>query len=139
MNSPTAHKEQQNQQSQATVRLALWTAAWLLMMAIAVFGSEFLWPNSKALAAFATVVHLAVGIGMILANKHHLHTLDEMHQKIQLEAMGITLGVGFVLGFSYSVADIAGLLATRMHISYFAVAMALTYIVSIVVGFRRYH
>ena len=29
---------------------------------------------------------------MIVANKHHLQGLDELHRKVQLEAMALALG-----------------------------------------------
>ena len=47
---------------------------------------------------------------MIVANKNHLRGLDEMQQKIQLEAMALALGVGLVAGLGYSTLSITNLI-----------------------------
>ena len=75
---------------------------------------------------------------MIWANKNHLRSLDEMHQKIHLEAMGITLGVGLVVGLAYSNLDISNIISSDAEISNLVILMGLTYFVSVLVGTRKY-
>ena len=121
-----------------TVRLAYWTLAWLVTMAIATFGPQFLWTGGSALTPVAIGVNLLTGFGMIYANKEHLKSLDELQQRIQLEAMGIALGVGLVVGLAYSNLDINNVISTDAEISFLVILVALTYLASVFVGTRKY-
>ncbi|MDJ0813629.1 MAG: hypothetical protein QNJ23_07865 [Woeseiaceae bacterium] len=121
-----------------TIRLAYWTVAWVATMAIATFGPEVIWPAGSALTPIAIGVNLLIGFGMIWANKEHLRSLDEMHQRIQLEAMGIALGVGLVVGMAYSNLDISNVISSDAEISYLVIVVALTYLVSVFIGTRKY-
>ena len=121
-----------------TVQLGLWTAAWLVTMAIATFGPQFIWSSNKPATILAVLVNLAIGFGMILANIRHLKGLDEMHQKIQLEAMGLALGVSIVVGLSYSLLDTTNLISFDAEISTLVILMSLTYLTGVVVGVRKY-
>jgi hypothetical protein len=124
--------------ARTTVRLAYWTAAWLLTMAVATFGPIFIWQSSKLVSLIAILVNLAIGFGMIAANKRHLKSLDEMHQKIQLEVMGLTLGIGLVVGLAYSNLDQANVIASDAEIGSLVLLMGLTYMAGIIAGYRRY-
>lgn len=121
-----------------TAVLGYWTAAWVLTMALANFGPRFIWQLNESLTIVAILFNLAVGFGMILANKRHLKGLDEMHQKIQLEAMALSLGVGLVVGLAYSNLDVTNIIAADAEISHLVILMALTYLVGIVTGLRKY-
>lgn len=124
-------------QKRNTQRLAVWTAAWLVTMAIATFGPTFIWDSNKVLSGIAIAVNLAVGAGMILANKRHLLGLDEMQQRVHLEAMGITLGVGLVAGLGYSLLDITNVIPVDAEISFLIILMSLTYLTAVATGLRR--
>ena len=121
-----------------TARLAYWTVGWLVTMAVATFGPQFIWSDGSALTTIAIVINLLIGFGMIWANKEHLRSLDELQQRIQLEAMGIALGVGLVVGMAYSNLDISDVISSDAEISYLVIVVALTYLVSVVVGTRKY-
>lgn len=121
-----------------TVLLGVWTGAWLLTMAVANFGPKLIWQSNDLFTMLAILINLGVGFGMILANKRHLNGQDEMHQKIQLEAMALSLGVGLVVGLAYSNLDVTNLIAFDADISHLVILMALTYLVGIFAGFRKY-
>jgi len=121
-----------------TARLAVWTGAWVLTMALANYGPKFLWNSNEVLTIIAVLVNLATGAGMILANKRHLRGLDELHQKIQLEAMALSLGVGLVVGLAWSNLDVSDLISADAEISHVVILMALTYLGGIVFGNRKY-
>lgn len=124
-------------QKHNTQRLAVWTAAWVVSMAVATFGPTFIWAGDKLLSVIAIGVNVAVGAGMIIANKRHLLGLDEMQQRVQLEAMGITLGVGLVAGLGYSLLDITDVIAVDAEIAFLVILMSLTYLTALVTGMRR--
>ncbi len=121
-----------------TTRLGLWTAAWLVTMAAANFGPRFIWQSIEWVTVIAILINLVVGFGMILANKRHLNGLDEMHQKIQLEAMALSLGVGLVAGLGYSNLDVTNIIAFDAEISHMVMLMGLTYAAGVFAGLRKY-
>ena len=121
-----------------TTHLGFWTAAWLLTMAAANFGPLFIWQSIEWITAVAILINLAIGFGMILANKRHLNGLDEMHQKIQLNAMALSLGVGLVTGLAYSNLDVTNIIPFDAEISHLVILMGLTYGAGIYAGLRKY-
>lgn len=121
-----------------TVWLAYWTIAWTASMALAAFGPKYLWAGNTALTILAILLNLGLGLGMILANIRHLKGLDELQQKIQLEAMGIALGVGVVGGLSYSLLDTTNVMQGDAEISVLVILIGLTYLASVVIGQIRY-
>ena len=118
--------------------LAYWTGAWVLTIALAKFGPRLIWQSNTTLTAIAILINLAIGFGMILAIKRHLKGLDEMHQKIQLEAMALSLGVGLVVGLSYSNLDVTNLITFDAEISHLVIVMSLTYLIGVITGLRKY-
>ena len=122
----------------SVLALAIWTLAWLLSTALATFGPEFIWMDQPMLSGGAIGLNFLIGIGMIIANIHHITSMDEMLQKIQLQAMGITLGVTLVSGISYSLMDTTNLIAADAEISFLVILMGLTYMAAVGIGYRQY-
>src|SRR5580698_9228078 len=87
------------------VRLFGWNGAWGAATALMAFGPKFLWNKTLVFTLLAVGLDVAVGVGMILANKKYLAELDELQRKVQLNSMGITLGVGLIAGVPISVMD----------------------------------
>lgn len=121
-----------------TLLLGFWTTAWILTMALANFGPKFIWQSNESITILAIVINMVIGFGMILANRRHLRGLDEMHQKIQLEAMAVSLGVALVVGLSYSNLDITNVIAFDAEISHLVILMGLTYGLGVMFGLRKY-
>ena len=128
----------ERQNSKNTRNLALWTTVWLLSTALAAFGPRAIWEFNTGLSILAILINLAIGFAMILANKRLLLGLDELQQKIQLGAMGLCLGVGLVVGIGYEQMEDAMLISFEPEISHLMILMALTYVVGIIIGQRRY-
>ena len=89
----------------STCKLAYWTAAWLLTTAVLAFGPRLFWNEDLAITYIALGINVLVGVGMIVVNTNHLKDLDELQRKVTLDAMGITLGVTFVVGIPWSLLD----------------------------------
>lgn len=122
----------------ATKKLALWTFLWVVTMAVATFGPKFIWNENVVISAVAIFINTAIGGMMIWANIKHLGVLDELQKKIQLEAMGIALGVGIVGGLSYSTTDVANVIQTDAEIGFLVMLISFAYMVSLFIGKRRY-
>lgn len=137
MSSQSEPRDWKNANKQNTARLAKWTFAWVITMAIANFGPIYLW-QQQAITALAIGINFIIGIGMIMANRRQLLGLDELQQKIQLHAMGLSLGVGLIVGLSYSNLDTTNLISGHAEISHLVIIMSLSYLVGIILGHRKY-
>ena len=121
-----------------TKNLKLWTILWVVSMAIATFGPIFLWPGNTALNILAVLINLGFGVGMILANRKFINSLDDLQKKIQLDAMGIALGVGVVGGLAYSILDQTNVITQDAQISYLVMLISVTYGIGALIGQKRY-
>ena len=75
---------------------------------------------------------------MILAHKKYIAELDELQRKVQLNSMGITLGVALVAGVPLSVMDAYHVIPFHADIAYLLILMSLTFGASNLYGTRRY-
>jgi uncharacterized protein YacL len=121
-----------------TLLIFYWTVAWVLTTALVKFGTEYIWQSNKLLISLAILFNVVIGFGMILAVKRYLKGLDEMQQKIQLDAMALSLGVGLVVGLGYSSMAQTNLIPFDAEISHMIMLMSITYIVGIFAGLRKY-
>lgn len=119
-------------------QLKLWTLLWVLSMAIATFGPIFFWKGNTTLSAIVILINVGVGAGMILANRKYINSLDELQKKIQLDAMGIALGVGVVGGLGYSLLDQTNVIGKDAEIGFLVLLISLTYMIGSLVGQKRY-
>jgi hypothetical protein len=120
------------------IRLFLWTGAWGVATALMAFGPKFIWNKVLVFTLLAVGVDFAVGVGMILAHKTYLAELDELQRKVQLNAMGITLGVGLIAGPPFSVMDSYHVIPFHADIASLVILMSLTFLVSNLYGTWRY-
>jgi hypothetical protein len=121
-----------------TIRLACWGGAWLAATALMKFGPKFLWNKALVFTLLAVGLDVAVGVGMILANKTYLAELDELQQKVYLNALGITVGVALIAGVPYSVMDYYHVIPFHAEIWHLLMLMSLTFSVSLLYGTWRY-
>lgn len=128
-----------NLQSKNTLKpLAVWTIIWVISSAVASFGPKFLWDYNKTLSVIFILINLLIGVGMILANRKQVLAGDELQQKIQLESMGLTLGLTVVVGLAYSLLDISNSIQGDAEIGMLVFFIGITYIISIVVNTLKY-
>src|SRR5271156_4545632 len=85
------------------IRLFLWNGAWGAAAALMAFGPKFLWNKALVFTLLAVGLDVAVGVGMILANKKYVMELDELQRTVYLNALAITVGVALVVGTPFSV------------------------------------
>ena len=122
----------------STIRLAQWTGAWLAATALMAFGPKFLWNKALVFTLLVVGLDVAVGVGMILANKKYLEELDELQRKVHLNALAIAVGVALIAGIPYSMMDAYDVIPFKAHISHWMMLMSLTYAASNLYGTRRY-
>lgn len=120
-----------------TVRLLIWTLAWVGTLALAQFGPA-LWGDQPAISWVAIIVNLAAGLGWIIAHARFLRESDDLQRKIMLDAIAAALGAGLVGGFAYTAATNAKIVPDLTDIALMSVVMAVVYVVGIIVGRLRY-
>jgi len=119
------------------IQLAIWTGFWVITVAAAAFG-PLLWGENNLINILVILLNLGVGIGMIIANINHLKNLDELMQKVQLEAMGISLGVAIVGGITFSMLDTTNVIPFDAEIGGLVALIGITYLISVYINVRRY-
>jgi hypothetical protein len=120
------------------MRLARWNGVWLAATALMAFGPKFLWSKALVFTLLAVGLDVAVGVGMILATKKYVMELDELQQKVYLNALGITVGVGLIAGVPFSVMDSYHVIPFKADIAHLVTLMGLTFFVSFLYGTSRY-
>ncbi len=121
-----------------SVRLLVWSTAWVASMALAAFGPKLIWNYDTSLTILAVLINLGIGFAMILATRRYLRGLDEMHQKIFLDAAVLTLGVGLVSGLSYELLEDIRLITFQPEIPHLVILMCLTFLIGMIAGHRKY-
>ena len=120
------------------IRIFRWNGAWGAATLLMALGPKFLWNKALVFTLLAVGLDVAVGVGMILANIKYIAELDELQRKVQLNSMGITLGVAVVAGVPFSVMDSYHVIPFHADIAYLLILMSLTFAVSNLYGTRRY-
>jgi hypothetical protein len=121
-----------------TLRLLRWNIAWVAATALMAFGPKFLWNKASVFTLLAVGLDFAVGVGMILANKTYIADLDELQQKVYLNALAITVGVGLIVGIPFSVLGTYQVIPFKADIAYLIILMSLTFFGSFLYGRWRF-
>jgi hypothetical protein len=126
------------QMKKATKNLAMWALFYIVSLALATFGPKFIWQENTTWSIIAVVINALFGVGLILAHIKQLAALDELQKKVQLDAMGIALGVGIIGGLSYSVMDISNIISRDAEIGFLVMLIGISYMIASAVGKKRY-
>ena len=124
------------QKKQIKIMLA-WTLAWVASLAFLTGAENSLWDNI-IFTQIGLIINLAIGIGMIIANKNLFKTYDELQKKIQFEAMAITLGLAVVVGLTYEVSFDFGVINSEPEFEYLMLFISFSYTASNIINTRRY-
>ncbi|GAB3038185.1 hypothetical protein [Bowmanella dokdonensis] len=122
----------------STLKLGIWTVAWLLSTALLAFGPKFIWQYATLYSSLAVALNLLVGALMILSNIKHVRAMDELERKIFMDASAITLGMGVVAASSYGQLQNIGLMESHPEISHLVILMGLTFLGAVLFGNWRY-
>ena len=117
--------------------LMAWTFAWIVSLAFLSGGVNNLW-DSLLITKIGLLINLAIGVGMIIANKNLFNHYDELQKKIQFEAMALTLGLAVVVGVVYEVSFDFGVINSEPEFEYLVIFISICYIVSTLLNSLRY-
>ena len=124
------------QKRQNKIMLA-WTFAWVASIAFLTVGVNYLW-DSLLITKIGLLINLAIGIGMIIANKNLFKTYDELQKKIQFEAMAVTLGLVVVVGLVYEISFDFGVINKEPEFEYLMLFISFSYVASNIINAKRY-
>ena len=124
------------QKKQTKIMLG-WTIAWVISLAFLSGGENSLW-DSLLITKIGLIINLAIGIGMIIANKNLFKTYDELQKKIQFEAMAITLGLTVVVGLVYEISFDFGVIDSEPEFEYLVFFICFSYVASNIISAIRY-
>ena len=125
------------EQKKHTKIMLAWTLAWLVSLAFLSYGANFLWDN-LLITKIGLGIFLAIGVGMIIANKNLFKHYDELQKQIQFEAMALTLGLAVVVGLTYEISFDFGVINSEPEFEYLMFFISFTYITSNIINSRRY-
>ena len=114
-----------------------WIFAWATSLVVISYASKYDWYSSGLIIATGLLIHVAIGIGMILAFRHFLTEADELQRKVQLDALALSVGVTIVAFSSFSLLAKAGVLP-EMDTTGLIVVMSFAYCAGLLIGWRRY-
>ena len=115
-----------------------WSIAWVGVTALLAFGPKYVWDYSTLPTLGAVLLNLVVGFTMVMALVRHISGLDELERKIFLDAAGLTLGMTLVCGSCYELLEDVKLIPYQPEISHLFYLMIFSFVVSSMVGKRRY-
>jgi hypothetical protein len=119
-------------------RLVRWGGAWVAATALMTFGPQSLWNKALVFTLLAVGLNVAVGVGMILAIKKYVMELDELQQRVWLNALGITVGVAVLAVPPLAVMGAYHVIPFHANIAHLVILMAVTFVVSLMYGTWRY-
>jgi hypothetical protein len=125
------------EQKKHTKIMLAWTLAWVVSLAFLSYGANFLWDN-LLITKIGLLINLAIGVGMIIANKNLFKHYDELQKKIQFEAMALTLGLAVVVGLTYEISFDFGVINSEPEFEYLLLFISFTYTASNIINSRRY-
>ncbi len=121
-----------------TKQLFVWTLAWLLSTALVAFGPEMIWGLQKTYSLLAVAINIVLGLQMVLVIKDYLADLDELQRRVHFNAMAISLGCTMIFASLMGLLEPAGLLAKMPSPSLVLVVMSVSYMVALIVNYRKY-
>lgn len=121
-----------------TRAMALWTATWVLSVALAGGGPQKFWDYALVPTLLALLTNIAIGIGMILTTIRYFNGLDEMMRKIHFESLALACGLTVVFGIAYELLEDIKLMSGEPQVSFVIIFMSLTYLFAVTCKARKY-
>ena len=120
-----------------TILLMVWTFSWVASLAFLTGAENTLW-NNLIYTKIGLLLNLAIGIGMIIANKNLFKHYDELQKKIHFESMALTLGLTVVVGLVYEISFDFGVINSEPEFEYLVFFICFSYMTSIIVNSLRF-
>jgi hypothetical protein len=117
--------------------IMVWIFVWMATCVAADKAEAYEWYSAGSLPLIAIAINAVIGLTVIVTYMRFLKELDEMQQKIQLNALALAMGIGLVGSVSYSLLVSAGIVAVP-DIAVVIVLLGGGYSAGLVIGRARY-
>ena len=119
-------------------RIIGWSIAMAVTFVAATFVIEGDIVTNTAVTVLLTAGVGALGVVLVLAYRRFIDQTDELMRKIQLEALALTVGAGWVSAFVYSLLQNGDLVSPEWATTTLIMVLAITYTIGVAIGRRRY-
>lgn len=103
----TAENPAEVQSKKYHALIMVWILVWAGSFVATSMAVKNDWIGGSILVG-AIVLNAAIGVGMIITYMRFLKELDELQQRIQLNALALGMGIGLVGCFTYSLMLLSG-------------------------------
>ena len=117
--------------------IMLWLIVWVATFVAVDRGAKNEWFASDTISMVAVAINGLIGLAVIITYIKFLKELDEMQQKIQLNALALAMGVGLVGSFSYSLLNTTGHVA-QPDLAIIIMLLSGGYTTGLLIGRARY-
>jgi len=117
--------------------IMLWLLAWVGTFVATSKAEAYGWFTSDLLSLLAIVANAGIGLGVIVTYMRFLKELDELQQKIQLNALALAMGIGLVGSFTYSLV-VGARFVERPDTTVLIMLMSGAYSVGLIISRARY-
>ena len=119
------------------IKIVLWAIAWSGTLVLADKAELYGWFTADWMTILAVIINAGTGIGVIVSYMQLLKNQDELQRSIQLNALALSVGVGLVGSFTYTLLVTVGFVAAE-ELTNIILLMVGTYMVGVIIGQVRY-
>lgn len=120
------------------IRVAIWAIAYGVTIVFMDIAQQYLWYTS-VLSVLAICINTLIGVGVFVAYKRLFSEMDELQQKIHIDALALTAAVGIIGGMCLDQVHEAGFIAlTVADATTIVVMMIITYAAATIFSKMRY-
>ena len=119
------------------IRYIFWVIAWVGTMIAADKAVLYEWYSSDLVSIVAIVINAILGLLVIFSFMQMLKGMDELQKSIQLNALALAVGAGFVSGFTYLLLATTKLIS-EAEIGDILVLMSVAYMGTVIYGLVKY-
>ncbi len=118
-------------------RMRAWLLSWMGSWLAIIMALRFDWLPQGLLATTLTILSAVLGLFALAAYRRFLLEADELHRKIQLEALAAAVGIGVLGGLTAWLLVLTGALESFDGL-WIIVAMLFSHGIGVFIGQRRY-
>lgn len=120
----------------ARIAVTAWSLAWVVAFLVTDAAIDRAWVQGEAAVVTLTAGVALVGVVWLRSYARFIRRTDELMRKIQLDAMALAIGAGFVSGFTLILLDAAGIVDGRL--GHVLTAMVAAYVGTVAIGLARF-
>ena len=119
------------------LKVVAWIFTWMASLTVSDKGALYEWWSAEWITVLSIAINIGLGLLVIRSFMKMLSRMDDLQRKIQLEALGLALGVSLVGACAYSLLVTWGYIVDE-EVSDIFVLMCVSYAASSMYGVWKY-